>query len=166
MEWGQIGSRRIDRRRSGWRRIGLAFAGVALVAACASLEWQPLGPRRSAPIAGVARAGSEECGVCHTDVQGHERIAGYHADCESCHGGGSLHSESEAVADIRFPGNDDCLLCHAPGRDTHLQWGTGEHSRAGLYCSDCHNPHGTARKHLRDARRPGARDSRMGRVGS
>ena len=117
-----------------------------------------MGPHRSAVIPDAEPVGSEECAVCHSDVQGHERIADYHAHCESCHGGGSLHADSEAVADIRFPANDDCLGCHAAGRDTHLQWGTGEHSRAGVYCSDCHNPHDTARHHLRDFRRPGARD--------
>ena len=146
------------RGRFGWRKTGLAVAVALIAAACASLEWQPLGPHRSAEVLGAESAGAEECSVCHSDVQGHERIADYHADCESCHGGGSLHSDSEAVADIRFPANDDCLACHAPGQDTHLQWGTGEHSRAGLYCSDCHNPHDTTRNHLRSARRAGDRD--------
>jgi DmsE family decaheme c-type cytochrome len=106
-----------------------------------------------APVAGAERIGAAECAPCHEDVQGHERIAAYHGDCESCHGGGSLHAESEAVADIRHPGNGDCLVCHAPGRDTHLAWGTGEHSRAGLLCSDCHAPHATTRRHLRLADR-------------
>jgi len=141
---------------SGRTRIFLAV--VLFVAACTSLEWQPLGAHRSAVVEGAQREGSGECSLCHDEVQGHPRIAGYHADCESCHGGGSLHAESEEPADIRFPANDDCLLCHAVGYDTHLQWGTGEHSRAGLYCSDCHNPHSPDRNHLRTVSQPGSRD--------
>jgi DmsE family decaheme c-type cytochrome len=125
--------------------------GVAtvLAAACVQLAWDPLGPRRVAPVAGAEPVGTEECFVCHDAVQGHERIADYHADCESCHGPGSLHADSEDPEEIRFPANADCLRCHLPGRDTHLRWGTGDHSRAGLYCSDCHNPHATTRRHLR-----------------
>lgn len=102
-----------------------------------------------AAVAGAERVGAGDCADCHGKVQGHERIAAYHADCEACHGGGSLHVESEAAADIRHPANADCLACHEAGRDTHLSWGTGEHSRAGLLCSDCHAPHVPARRHLR-----------------
>ena len=134
------------------------FAGVVVITACASLQWEPLGPHRSEEIPGAEPIGSVECLVCHEDVQGHERIAAYHADCESCHGDGSLHEETEGVAEIRYPSNGDCLSCHVIGRDTHLQWGTGEHSRAGLYCSDCHNPHDTERRHLRNYTQPGSRD--------
>jgi DmsE family decaheme c-type cytochrome len=141
---GQGGSARTAR--------GIAQATGAVLAtallACA-LAWTPTGSRRVAPVAGAERVGAGECAECHEAVQGHERIAAYHADCEACHGGGSLHAESEAVADIRHPANADCLACHLAGRDTHLAWGTGEHSRAGLLCSDCHAPHQTSRRHLR-----------------
>jgi len=128
----------------------LVAAGVAVgLAACASLEWRPVGPRQTAPVVGAEPVGAEECGVCHEDVQGYPRIAGYHADCESCHGNGSLHAEADAWVHIRYPANGDCLQCHAAGRDSHLQWGTGQHSRAGLLCSDCHNPHERSPRHLR-----------------
>lgn len=136
-----------DRRRS--TSVLLAVLVSGLVVACVTLQWTPSGPRRVAPIANAERIGAEECGTCHEDVQGHERIADYHFDCESCHGSGSLHADSEAPLQIRFPSNDDCLKCHLPGRAAHLQWGTGEHSRADLFCSDCHNPHEPVRRHLR-----------------
>ncbi len=139
------------------RRSGIFFVVLGL-GACATLEWEPGYLHRSEPVAGAERVGSAECGVCHEDVQGHPRIAAYHADCESCHGGGSLHSESEDPLEVRYPSNTDCLSCHAVGYDTHLQWGTGEHSRAGLYCSDCHNPHDPNRSHLRIFSQPGSRD--------
>jgi DmsE family decaheme c-type cytochrome len=108
-----------------------------------------MGPRRTALVTGAEPAGAEECGVCHDEVQGHERISEYHRGCESCHGAGSLHADSEEPEQIRYPSNADCLVCHVPGYDTHLQWGTGDHSRADLFCSDCHNPHATTRQHLR-----------------
>ena len=132
-------------------RLGaLALLLAALLVACA-LAWTPAGPRRVEPVPLAEPIGADECLVCHEEVQGHETIAAYHANCESCHGGGSLHAESEEIAHIRFPAVADCLTCHASGYDTHLQWGTGEHSRAGLLCSDCHAPHATTRRHLRQA---------------
>lgn len=120
-----------------------------MVVACAAFQWRPRGPRRVAEIPGATPVGSEECLVCHEDVQGHEKIAAYHGDCERCHGAGSLHADSEDPQQIRYPANADCLACHAVGYETHLSWGTGEHSRAGLFCSDCHNPHETTKHHLR-----------------
>ncbi len=135
---------------------GLALSG--LLAACVHLQWQPIGPRRTQQITDVSLVGAEECGVCHEDVRGHEKIAGYHADCETCHGGGSLHASTEAPADIRYPANTDCLECHAVSRNTHLTWGSGEHSRAGLLCSDCHDPHEPVKRHLRQTKHPGFAD--------
>jgi predicted CXXCH cytochrome family protein len=128
-----------------------AIAGVACVAllACA-LAWRPIAPRRVEPIAGAQPVGAVECEGCHEKVQDHPEIAAYHADCEACHGAGSLHAESQEARDIRFPSTADCLACHEKGRDTHLAWGTGEHARAGLLCSDCHGGHATTRQHLRD----------------
>ena len=148
--------------RRRFLRPQFVLASLALLVACASLQWDPLGPRRSEQIPGTERIGSAECVVCHEDVQGHQRIAAYHSDCESCHGGGSLHEETEGAAEIRYPSNEDCLGCHTVGRDSHLQWGTGEHSRAGLYCSDCHNPHDTERHHLRNYSQPGSPDMDLG----
>jgi DmsE family decaheme c-type cytochrome len=129
--------------------VATACAGVVL--ACAVLQWEPVGSRRTAPIEGATAIGAAECGVCHEEIRGHEKIAAYHSGCESCHGGGSLHAESEAVEDIRHPSNADCLACHGSGRDSHFGWSTGEHARAGLFCSDCHDPHLQTRKHLRTA---------------
>jgi predicted CXXCH cytochrome family protein len=132
-------------------RWGAAIAGAtgATALACA-LAWTPIAPQRIAPIAGAARVGAAECEGCHEKVQDHPVIAAYHADCEACHGGGSLHAESQEPEDIRFPGTGDCLACHERGRDTHLAWGTGEHARAGLLCTDCHSGHATTRRHLRE----------------
>ena len=123
---------------------------VALVA-CA-LAWTPIAPRHVALVKDAEPIGASECAGCHEKVQDHARIASYHADCEACHGGGSIHAESQEPEDIRFPSTGDCLACHERGRETHLEWGTGEHARAGLLCSDCHNAHEPSRRTLRRTR--------------
>jgi DmsE family decaheme c-type cytochrome len=123
------------------------------ILACETTDSQPLAyetHHRTASIAGALPVGAAECRNCHEDVQGYGPSPLYHADCESCHGGGSLHSESEDPSEIRFPTTADCLSCHQPGRVTHVQWATGEHARAGLICSDCHNPHNLELSHVRD----------------
>ena len=144
--------RGIKAERGRFRATGVAI-GLLLIVACASVVWQPRGSRRTAPVPGAQVVGQEECRVCHEDVSGHEAMASYHANCETCHGGGSLHVDSEAVADIRNPASGDCLSCHTPGRDSHLQWGVGQHSQAGLLCSDCHDPHNQNRQYLRSSPR-------------
>ncbi len=144
-------------RSARLRRLLAALGGGGALTACAVLGFTPLGPHRVAPVPGAQRIGAEECATCHEEVKGRERIADYHADCESCHGGGSLHADSEAPEDTRYPASADCLACHAVGRPTHLQWGSGEHARAGLICSDCHDPHRAAPRHLRPARDPAFR---------
>ena len=141
----------MSRLHSGTRFLWLPVAGVLF--ACAGIEWTSLGPTRVAVVAGAERVGAEECGVCHEEVQGHASMPPYHADCESCHGGGSLHADSEENADIRFPATRDCLECHGLGFSSHLSWLGGDHDAADVMCSDCHNSHNRARNNLRSARR-------------
>jgi DmsE family decaheme c-type cytochrome len=133
-----------------------ASATVVLFAvfatACVTLEWRSLGPTRVEPVVGAEVIGSEECAVCHEAVQGHELMPPYHANCESCHGGGSLHADSEEEADIRFPASQDCLACHGVGFASHLEWVGGDHEGAGLLCSDCHNSHNRLENNLRPIR--------------
>jgi DmsE family decaheme c-type cytochrome len=121
------------------------------MAACVT-TWSPPEPQpyhRIAPVAGAEPVGADECVVCHEDVSGHAPIPIYHADCETCHGPGDLHADSEEIADIRFPGSGDCLGCHESGHSTHLAWSTSEHERYGVTCSDCHESHNREPKHLR-----------------
>lgn len=124
---------------------------IVLIAACATVWIPSRNYHRTAAVEGNEVVGSEDCTSCHEDVLGHPPIADYHADCESCHGAGSLHAASEAPADTRFPSSADCLTCHESGRATHLAWATGEHERAGLICSDCHNPHNREPNNVRQA---------------
>ena len=142
-----MGARRVTSGAGKWS-VAIGVAAIAVLAACA-LAWRPIAPRRTAHVKDATPVGSAECMDCHAKVNGHEKIAEYHGDCESCHGNGSLHAESQEPEDIRFPDTTDCLACHERGRDTHLAWGTGEHARAGLLCSDCHNAHEPSRNNLR-----------------
>lgn len=131
-------------------RIALPCLSAALIAAaCADLSGDPRRFHRKAEVAGAVHIGAEECGVCHESIQGHEQIASYHSACESCHGPGSLHADSEDPELIRYPGTHDCLQCHGLGHATHMQWDTGDHAQAGLICADCHNPHNRESQHLR-----------------
>lgn len=130
-----------------WRVIvGL---GVGLVACVSS--WPKVAPQpyhRTAAIAGTEEVGADECTVCHEDVGDHAPAPEYHADCESCHGLGSLHIDSEETADIRFPADADCLACH-DSRRSHLEWTGADHRRSGVMCSDCHDSHNRELNHIR-----------------
>ena len=130
----------------------LVLLGTLL--ACVT-TWSPPELRkyhRTEPLANAGeKVGSEECGTCHEDVLGHALGPDYHADCESCHGPGALHSESEEVADIRFPSNGDCAGCHQSGKARQAGWSASEHERSGVLCSDCHQTHSREPLHLREA---------------
>ena len=125
-----------------------------MIAACASFStsYTPQRYHRTAAIADAEPVGFADCGDCHDDIQGRALIPSYHEDCESCHGPGGLHVESEEPTDIRFPASSDCMACHEGGRTSHLAWSTGEHERAGVICADCHNPHNRQLSHLRQGR--------------
>jgi len=112
-------------------------------------------------IQGATGVGSETCADCHEEVCNafdktiHGRIApfetaGMGTGCETCHGGGSLHVESEAPSDIIAFGELSaaeqsriCLDCH-----TRYHWGGSEHHMNNVSCVECHKVHPPTSKHL------------------
>ena len=133
-------------------QVAASFLAAVVVAACISLRTpiEPQSYHRIAQVPGAEAVGADECTVCHEEVQRRSPVNSYHGDCETCHGLGGLHVDSEETAEIRFPGAADCLACHESGSTGQLAWSTGEHSRAGLLCSDCHDTHN---RELRNVRR-------------
>ena len=104
--------------------------------------------------------GSETCKECH-EASYTDFAAGRHGTdndpktpasrmgCESCHGPGSRHAESEdpseiinwsskSAADVRLF-NSKCISCHYAGK-TAL-WSGGSHESRGMACTDCHRIH-------------------------
>jgi len=142
-----------DRQRLGVR-YWLLLSFVTVLFACVT-TWTPPVPQnyhRTSPVKGATElAGADECEVCHEDVEGHALGPTYHADCETCHGPGLLHSETEETADIRFPGNADCEACHQTGKARQAGWSVSEHARSGVICSDCHQLHSREPLYLRTA---------------
>jgi len=114
-------------------------------------------------ILGAIYVGNESCSDCHDnteDFQGtiHGRIAdfevvGLNKGCESCHGPGSIHVESEDPADILNLKNMPkgqvsavCLECHTSG--TLMEWQGSDHAMNDVSCIDCHQVHSQKRKLL------------------
>lgn len=101
---------------------------------------------------------ADTCYECHDTLEGvfdnsvHGRIGEFRMSsaltgCESCHGNGTVHIESEEPADIiAYSGdlNDDasdmCLECHKTG--VTMNWDLGAHAAADLSCMSCHSIHG------------------------
>ena len=151
---GDGGTRDPRRGQRAARRIWASLCVLGVVA-CVTLSTRDLQrTHRSAPVEGATeKVGAEECVTCHEDVAGHAPAPTYHADCESCHGPGDLHYDSEELAHIRFPSNADCETCHDTGHRTLLGWTRSEHNRSNVFCTDCHAAHEREPWNLR---RPGA----------
>jgi DmsE family decaheme c-type cytochrome len=116
-------------------------------------------------IEGATRVGDEACADCHVETckelledfqkSIHGRVApfetaGLSPGCETCHGNGSLHAESENRDDILCcdeltPAQQSriCLDCH-----TRFHWAGSEHYLNNVSCIDCHKIHLPAGKKL------------------
>ena len=73
--------------------------------------------------------------------------------CESCHGPGARHADTNDPEDIFRPsadmGNDgakNCLICHKTGHT--LDWEFSSHAESDVSCLSCHQMHFNSRKAL------------------
>ena len=165
----------LKRIRAGWLR-GLVVAGSALLLVTLGLSCRSV--NRSVvllpDVPGAKYIGSKECEQCHDKIYrdfataDHARLMAegpnaLNAGCESCHGPGSLHSESggEVKPPFTFAAGraasgsfgarlavegqrskeNVCFQCHA---DVRGQFSLPSHHpvpEGKMSCSDCHSPH-------------------------
>ena len=104
-------------------------------------------------IDGATAVGSETCLECHEGMGAgvHSRLAGFEymggtEGCEACHGGGSLHVDSDGDKILKFgellPEESAaiCVKCHANG--DLMDWTHSLHALSDVGCNDCHAIHG------------------------
>jgi DmsE family decaheme c-type cytochrome len=139
---------------------GSAAALLGVLAVLAA----PTGVLGQAPSGYVGTATCLECHeeaaatLAHT-VHGKLRDYQYPGEakgCESCHGPGAAHADSNDPADILTPtaemGNDGvaaCLACHKTGHT--LDWETSVHAESDVACLSCHRLHDGNKALLADA---------------
>ena len=136
-------------------RVVLAATAVSIAAiSCVTMERVMVAPPM---IPGAKYVGMDTCAVCHEKqardfkLTSHarihipnEKVQGQ--GCESCHGPGSLHAESEGKKPglIMNPGKSPgaCFQCHL---DKNAQFSLPSHhpvKEGRMSCSDCHDSHG------------------------
>ena len=98
--------------------------------------------------------GSATCAMCHEGVaqrfeltEHSQAIAGDGEDlgegCESCHGAGSLHADSQDKKDIVRNSTENCFKCHVGERARFQLQYHHPVPEGRMECSDCHVPHGS-----------------------
>lgn len=103
-------------------------------------------------IDGATPVGEQVCLECHEGVDAgvHSRLAGFDymggtQGCEACHGGGSLHVDSDGDKILKFgallPEESAavCAKCHTDGG--LMDWTHSEHALTDVACIDCHSVH-------------------------
>jgi DmsE family decaheme c-type cytochrome len=138
-------------RKPAIRHLVLAIGALLLAGAATGVGIAQSAPSESAPA----------CLDCHEErttsfattshgralTFGERRAA---STCETCHGDGAKHIESNEPADIINPGRmsaadatQSCLDCHRENAaQTH--WMGSAHQRRGVGCLDCHDVHEAA----------------------
>lgn len=125
--------------------IGMA-ALLAFVISCATMK---VVLDKPAIVPGAQFIGNATCLSCHDQAR-HVKLPPQHQNCESCHGAGSLHADNPGKDNIVYPTSGNCLACHkGEGAPKHtdqkalIAWNFSDHKKAGIQCSDCHDPHAT-----------------------
>jgi len=105
-------------------------------------------------IEGAEYVGTETCAACHEEqakrfsLTSHYRVLGEKKEvlgggCESCHGAGSKHAESQSKKDIVRYEPENCFSCHMDRKGDFLLQHHHPVVEGRMKCTDCHNPHGT-----------------------
>jgi len=135
------------------KRILLYLVGVAFL--CVSGE--------ALAAEGASYVGADTCVGCHEAVGQkfgqniHSKAQYWDTDsksCESCHGPGSVHADSENPADINNPAkltaekaSAICLTCHKNAMGQRY-WQGSVHDSMGVTCVNCHSVHSNFPKML------------------
>ena len=137
------------------------LGGLALVV---GLVISLMGPTSVAAAPGGDYVGTDTCLECHDDMAltfgrtVHGRLQAYQnasdgEGCETCHGRGGTHAESEDPVDIFSPAanlggesSDACLVCHTTGHA--VDWELSAHADSDVACTSCHQMHGNSAKYL------------------
>ena len=112
-------------------------------------------------IEGATSVGQETCLECHEDVTtgAHSHLVEFEymggtQGCEACHGGGSLHVDSDDGDQILkfselLPEESAaiCAKCHTDGN--LMDWTHSEHALSDVACNDCHSIHGGGKTALK-----------------
>ncbi len=138
----------------GFLRTVLPVSVMCLVLALA-LPTLVLGDGEPPFFTQATEIGNDSCLECHDGYSGHQK-AGLHgmasggkANCESCHGPGSMHAESSDPAQILHPDRNatlvqmNCVACHP---NMLKGWKGHKIEAAGMNCNDCHSLHQPAIK--------------------
>jgi predicted CXXCH cytochrome family protein len=130
----------------------VGFMSVVTMISCATVQRTMVIPPY---IEGAKFVGDKNCAECHQNVTKDFHTAAHHRlkaeglnasemGCESCHGPGSVHSESGGARHtIINPKRDSetCFTCHM---DMKARFAAQHHhpvENGKVSCSDCHNPH-------------------------
>ena len=141
------------------RILAVGLCAALSVYACVTTSRTLLAPPT---IPGAEFVGSDECADCHSNLAAHFetathsllRVQGENAreiGCESCHGAGSLHTESGGERGTIINPRESpetCYQCHVDKRGefnlpySHPLSGGPLGLTAGrISCGDCHEPH-------------------------
>src|SRR3989338_4272888 len=129
-----------------------ALVGCFMIFVCSA---QTAVAENSAPkIAGAQFVGTETCVTCHEEqaqrfkLTSHYRVLGEKEEvlgggCESCHGPGSVHADSQSKKDIVRYDPENCFSCHMDRKGEFLLQSHHPVVEGRVKCTDCHSPHGT-----------------------